>query len=164
MRVNKSDVANSPKMFISSGKKRNMFSKFWMEPSASTSFHQKKTCFSFGQEVAFPSLSVLSHKRNLLISVSFEWHPVRCTYCNCLSVQCPFSLSLPTSQQLFWCSCQCWYYISKMNPVFSMIFHTNTITYTDTQSIRILGFLLLCSPRKRDDLRWCNIAAIDFSL
>ncbi len=30
-----------------------------------TSFHQKKTCFSFGQEVAFPSLSVVSHKRNL---------------------------------------------------------------------------------------------------
>ena len=35
-----------------------------------TSFHQKKTSFSFGQEVASPSLSVVSHKRNLLISIS----------------------------------------------------------------------------------------------
>jgi hypothetical protein len=26
---------------------------------------EKNTCFSFGQEVAFPSLSVVSHKRNL---------------------------------------------------------------------------------------------------
>ncbi len=34
MRVSKSDGANSPKMFISSGKKCNMFSKFWMAPSA----------------------------------------------------------------------------------------------------------------------------------
>jgi hypothetical protein len=37
-----------------------------------TSFHQKKTCFSFSQEVASPSLSVVSHKRNLLISISLE--------------------------------------------------------------------------------------------
>ncbi len=73
-----------------------------------TSFHQKKTCFSFGQEVASPSLSVVSHKRNLLLSVSLEWRPVCCTFCHHLSEQCPFSVSLPTSQQLFWCSCQCW--------------------------------------------------------
>ncbi len=55
-----------------------------------TSFHWKKTCFSFGQEVASPSLSVVSHKRNLLIYVSLEWHPVCCTFCNHLSEQCPF--------------------------------------------------------------------------
>ncbi len=73
-----------------------------------TSFHQKKACFSFGQEVASPSLSVVSHKRNLLISISLEWRPVCCTFCNQLSEQCPFYVSLPTLQQLFWCSCQCW--------------------------------------------------------
>ncbi len=32
-----------------------------------TSFHHKKNIFSFGQEVASPSLSVVSHKRILLI-------------------------------------------------------------------------------------------------
>ncbi len=32
MRANKSDVANTQKMFISSGKKYSMFSKFWMAP------------------------------------------------------------------------------------------------------------------------------------
>ncbi len=45
-----------------------------------TSFHQNKICFVFGQEVASPSLSVVSHKRNLLISVSLEWRPVRCNF------------------------------------------------------------------------------------
>ncbi len=34
MRVNKSDVANSPKKIISYGKKCNIFSKFWMAPTA----------------------------------------------------------------------------------------------------------------------------------
>ncbi len=110
MRVNKSDVANSQKLSIYSCKKCNMYSKFWMAPSAHNfdKFSSEKTCFLFGQEVASPSLSVVSHKRNLLISVSLEWCPVCCTFCNHLSEQCPFSMSLPTSQQLFWCSCQCW--------------------------------------------------------
>ncbi len=111
MRANKSDVANSQKMFISSGKKCNMISKFWMAPLAHNFdefFIRKKTCFSFGQEVAPPSLSVVSHKRNLLISISLEWRPVCCTFCNHLSDQCSFSMSLPTSQQLFWSFCQCW--------------------------------------------------------
>ncbi len=133
MRVNKSFVADSPKKVISSGKKCNMFSKFWMAPlvrNFNKFSSEKKTCFSLCQEVASPSLSVVSHNKNLLISVSSEWRPVCCTFCNNLSEQCPFSVSLPSSQQLFWCSCQCWYYISKMNPVFSMIFHTNTITFT----------------------------------
>ncbi len=78
MRVIKSDMANSPKMFISSGEKCNMFSKFWMAPSAHhfNKFSLEITCFSFGQEVASPSLPVVSHKRNLLIYISLEWHPV----------------------------------------------------------------------------------------
>ncbi len=111
MRVNNSDVANSQKMFISSGKKCNMFSKFWMALLAHTfdKFLSEKTCFSFGQEVVPPpSLSVVFHKRNLLIYISLEWCPVCCNFCNHLSELCPFSVSFPTSQQLFWCSCQCW--------------------------------------------------------
>ncbi len=95
MRVNKSNVADSQKMFISSGKKCNMFSKFWMAPSMHNfdKFSLEKTCFSFGQEAAFPSLSVVSHKRNLLIYISLEWCPVRCTFCNQLSEQCPLPRS-----------------------------------------------------------------------
>ncbi len=95
---------------IYSCKKCNMFSKFWMAPLAHNfdKFSSEKTCFSFGQEVASSSLSVVSHKRNLSISISLEWRPVCCTFCNHLSEQCPFLVSLPTSQQLFWCSCQCW--------------------------------------------------------
>ncbi len=110
IKVNKSDVANAQKMFISSGEKCNMFSKFWMAPSAHNfdKFSMEKTCFSFGQKVAFPSLSVVSHKINLLIYVSLDWRPVRCTFGNHLSEQFPSSVSLPTSQQLFLSSCQCW--------------------------------------------------------
>ncbi len=84
------------------------------------SFHQNKTCFVFGQEVASPSLFVVSHKRNLLISVSLEC-PDRCTFC----------------QRYFPLHNICFGVLvnadntSKMNPVFSMIFHTNTIIYTD---------------------------------
>ncbi len=109
MRANKSDVANSQKMLIPFGKKCNMFSKFWMAPSAHNfnKFSSEKNSFSFDQEVASLSLSVVSHKRNLLISVSLEWCPVCCTFCNLLK-HCSFSVSLSTSQQLIWCSCQCW--------------------------------------------------------
>ncbi len=47
MRVIKSDVANTQKMFISSGKKCNMLSKFWMAPSAHNfdKFSSEKICF-----------------------------------------------------------------------------------------------------------------------
>ncbi len=47
MRANKSAEANSQKMFISSGKKHNMFSKFWMAPLAHNfdKFSSEKTCF-----------------------------------------------------------------------------------------------------------------------
>jgi hypothetical protein len=74
MRANKSDVTKFQKMFISSGEKCSMFSKFWMAPSVHNfdEFSSETTLFSFGQEVASPSLSVVSHKRNLLISVSLE--------------------------------------------------------------------------------------------
>ncbi len=90
MRVNKSDVANSQKKIISSGEKCNMFSKFWMAPLAHKfdNFSSEKNMFRFGKEVASPSLSVVSHKRNLLISVSLEWGPVCCTFCNHLSEPC----------------------------------------------------------------------------
>ncbi len=99
-----------PKKSMSSGKKCNMFSKFWMAPLAHNfdEFSSEKNMFFIWPGVASPSLSVVSHKRNLLISVFLEWCPVRCTFCNHLSEQCPFSMSLPTSQQLIWCSCQCW--------------------------------------------------------
>ncbi len=83
-----------------------------------TSFHWRKTCFSFGQEVAFHSLSVVSHKWNMLIYVSLEWCPVHCTFCNHLSEQCPFSMSFPNSQQLFLCFCQCWEYVQDESSVF----------------------------------------------
>ncbi len=110
MRVNKYDVANSQNKIISSGKKCNISVSFeWhLQRITLTSFVQKKTCFSFGREVASPSLSVVSHKRNLLITISLEWCPFRCNFCNHLSEHCPFSVFLPTLQQLFWCSCQCW--------------------------------------------------------
>jgi hypothetical protein len=58
MRVNKSDVAKSPKMFISSVKKYSMIIKFQMAPSAHNfdKFSlEKNIFFSFGQEVAYPS-------------------------------------------------------------------------------------------------------------
>ncbi len=56
MRVNKSDVANSQKMFISSGKKCNMFSKFWMAPSAHTfdKFSSEKNAFFIWPGGGFP--------------------------------------------------------------------------------------------------------------
>ncbi len=132
MRAFKSDVANSPKKIISSCKKCNMFGKFWMEPSAHNfdKFSSRKTCFLVGQEVASPSLSVVSHKRNLLISVSLEWHPVCCifaiTYVNSVLFPCLFPLHnnwfgvLVNADNM-----------SKMNPVFPMIFNIDTITYTD---------------------------------
>ncbi len=110
MWVNKSDVADSQKQSYLLARNATCSVSFeWhLWRITLTSFHQKKTCFVFGQEVASTSLSVVSQKRNLLISISLEWSPVRCTFCNHLSEQCPFSVSFPTSQQLFWCSCQCW--------------------------------------------------------
>ncbi len=124
MRFTKSDVANSPKKssLLAENATCSVSFEWHLWHITLTSFHQNK-------KVASPSLSVVSHKRNLLISVSLE-HPGRCTFCNQLSEQCPFSVSLPTSQQLIWCP---WNAdnTSTMNPVFSMIFHTNMITYTD---------------------------------
>jgi hypothetical protein len=110
IRANKSDVANSQKCSYLLARNATCAVSFeWhLWRITLTSFHQNKTCFSFGQEVASPSLSMVSHKRNLLISISLEWHPVCCTFFKHLSEQCPFSVSLPTSQQLIWCSCQCW--------------------------------------------------------
>ncbi len=109
MRVNKSDVANSPKKssLLARNATCSVSFEWHLRRITLTSFHQNKRCFVFSQEVASPSLSVVSHKRNLLISVSLE-RPVCCTFCNQLSEQCPFSVLFPTSQQMIWCPCQCW--------------------------------------------------------
>ena len=56
MRVNKSDVANSPPKIISSGKKCNMFSKFWMAPLAHNfdKFSSEKNMFFIWPGGGFP--------------------------------------------------------------------------------------------------------------
>ncbi len=55
-RVNKSDVADSPPKNISSGEKCNMFSKFWMAPSAHNfdEFSSEKTFFFIWPGGGFP--------------------------------------------------------------------------------------------------------------
>ncbi len=130
MRANKSDVANSPQKIISSGKKCNMFSKFWMAPLVHNfdKFSSEKTCFSFGQEVASPSLSVVSHKRNMLISVSLEWCPVCCTFLQSLKWTVSFfcvSSHFTTAVLVFlsmliicprWIQCFPWFFTLTQSP------------------------------------------------
>ncbi len=116
MRVNKSDVANYPQKIISSGKKCNMFSKFRMAPLAHNfdEFSSEKNMFFIWPGGDFPLFvcgtsqkkSVDFHFLGMTSSLLYFLQSPKWTVY--LSEPCPFSMSLPTSQQLFWCSCQCW--------------------------------------------------------
>ncbi len=109
MRVNKSDVANSPNKIISSGEKCNMFSKFWMALSAHNfdKFSSEKSMFFISPGSSFP-LFVCGISQKKSVDFCFLGITSSSFFYNHLSEQCPFPVSLPTSQQLFWCSCQCW--------------------------------------------------------
>ncbi len=134
MRVNKSDVANSKKMFISSGKKCNMLSKFWMAPSVHNfdKFLSEKNMFFTWPGGGFP-LFVCGITQKKSVDLGFHGMASSLLY---------FLQSPKWTVSFFLClfslhnSCFGVFVnpvnLSKMNPVISMIFHTNTITYTDT--------------------------------
>ena len=58
-----------------------MFSKFWMAPLVHNfdKFSSEKTCFSFGQEVASPSLS-LFYLTKVICWFLFPWNDVQLLY------------------------------------------------------------------------------------
>ncbi len=131
-----------------------MLSKFWMAPLAHNfdKFSSEKNMFFIWPGGGFPLFVCgISQKK------SVDFHFLGMTF------SLLYFLQSPMNSVLFLCLFplhnSCFGVLanadntSKMNPVFSMIFHTNTITFTDAYSIKISGFLLFCSPRKRYDSR-----------
>ncbi len=132
MRANKSDVANSQKCFFLLARNATCSVSFeWhLWCITLTSFHQKKHVFHLARRW-LPPLCLL-YLTKLICWFLFPWNDVQfivlfaITLVNSVLFPCLFPLH------------NSWFgnfvnadNISKMNPVFSMISHTNTITYTD---------------------------------
>ncbi len=133
MRANKSDVANTQKMFLCSGMKCNMFSKLWMAPLVHNldGFSSEKRHVFHLAGRWLPPLCLLYLTKEICWFL-FPWNDVQfvvlfaITKVNSVLFPCLFPLHNSWFEVLVNAD-----NMSKMNSVFSMIFHTNTITYTD---------------------------------
>ncbi len=114
-----------------------------------TSFYWKKRIFHLARRLLSPLC--LWYLTKEICSCTFPWNELQFVvlFCIHLSEQCLFSVSLPTSQQLFLCFCQCWEYVQKWIlyfPCFSTISRWPTQMHKVSELVDSLFF----APQERD--------------